>query len=64
MEELIISKEELVQMFEEDKIIDTGRGWFKDGKQVEIIALHEIEPKYLQDVANAKFYKIIIKNNS
>ena len=26
---------------------------------IEIIALHEIEPKFLQDLANAKLYKII-----
>ena len=63
MEELIISKEELVQLFETQKIEDSGRGWFMEGKALEIIALHDIEPKFLQDVANAKFYKLIIKGN-
>ncbi len=63
MEELIISKEELIQLFENQKIEDTGRGWLMDGKATEIIALHDIEPKFLQDVANAKFYKLIIKGN-
>lgn len=63
MEELIISKEELIQLFESQKIEDTGRGWLMEGKAVEIIALHEIEPKFLQDVTNAKFYKLIIKGN-
>ena len=63
MEELIISKEELIQLFETQKIEDTGRGWLIDGKALEIIALHDIEPKFLQDVTNAKFYKLIIKGN-
>ena len=63
MEELIISKEDLVQFFETQKIVDTGRNWLMEGKVVEIIALHDIEPKFLQDVSNAKFYKLIIKGN-
>ena len=63
MEELIISKEDLVQFFETQKIVDTGRSWLMEGKVVEIIALHDIEPKFLQDVTNAKFYKLIIKGN-
>ena len=63
MEELIISKEDLVQFFETQKIVDTGRSWLMEGKVVEIIALHDIEPKFLQDVSNAKFYKLRIKGN-
>ena len=63
MEEQIVSKEELIQLFENQIIEDTGRGWLKEGKVIDIIALHEIEPKFLQDVANAKFYKLIIKGN-
>ncbi|CAM3941235.1 hypothetical protein [Arcobacter cloacae] len=63
MEEMIVPKQELIKMFEEHKIEDTGRGWIMDGKVVEIIALHEVEPKFLQDVTNAKFYKLIIKGN-
>lgn len=63
MEEQIVSKEELIQLFENQIIEDTGRGWLKDGKVIDIIALHDIEPKFLQDVTNAKFYKLIIKGN-
>ncbi len=63
MEEQIVSKEELIQLFENQIIEDTGRGWLKEGKVIDIIALHEIEPKFLQDVTNAKFYKLIIKGN-
>lgn len=61
MEEIIISKEELVAMFEDEKIEDSGKGWIMDEKEVEIIALHDIDPKFLQDITNAKFYKIIVK---
>jgi len=63
MEELIISKEELVQLFDDETIQDTGRAWIMEGKEVEIIALHDVDPKFLQDVTNAKFYKLIIKGN-
>ncbi|MFA6741079.1 MAG: hypothetical protein WCR78_06255 [Arcobacteraceae bacterium] len=63
MKEQVVSKEELIQLFENQIIEDTGRGWLKDGKVIDIIALHDIEPKFLQDVTNAKFYKLIIKGN-
>ena len=61
MEELILTKEELVELFENHKLEDTNKGWFMEGKVVEIIALHEVDPKYLQDITNAKYYKIIPK---
>ena len=63
MQESIVSKEELVELFMSDKIIDTGKGWYMDDNFVDIIALHEVEPKFLQDLANAKFYKIIKKES-
>ena len=63
MKEQVVSKEELIQLFENRIIEDTGRGWLKKGKVIDIIALHDIEPKFLQDVTNAKFYKLIIKGN-
>ncbi len=61
MEELVVSKEELVELFENNVIEDTGRGWIMEGYEVEIVALHDVDPKFLQDVANAKFYKLIQK---
>lgn len=64
MEEKIISKEELIQLFEEQGIIDTGKGWLMDEKEVDIIALHDIDPKFLQDVTNAKFYKLTLKEGN
>jgi hypothetical protein len=57
-EEVIIPKENLVNLFKDKRIIETDYGWYLDGSEVEIIALHEIEPKFLRDVANAKLYKI------
>jgi len=63
MEELTVAKEELVEMFDSGRIVDSGRGWMMDNHEVEIIALHEIDPKFLQDVTNAKLYKIKIKGN-
>lgn len=61
MEELVVSKEELVKMFEDETIVDSGVGWLMNGEEVELIALHEVDPKFLQDITNAKFYKIITK---
>lgn len=61
MEDIIVSKEELVQMFEEGKIEDTGRGWYFENNLLDIIALHDVDPKFLQDVANAEYYKLVIK---
>ena len=63
MEELVVAKEELVEMFADERIVDSGRGWVMDGTEVDIIALHDIDPKFLQDVTNAKLYKIKIKGN-
>lgn len=61
MEEIVVSKEELIQMFEDERIIDSGRGWMMNNEEVELIALHEVDPKFLQDITNAKFYKITVK---
>jgi len=63
MEEMILTKDELVEMFETHVLKDTEQGWLLNDKVVEIIALHEVEPKYLQDITNAKYYKIIPKGN-
>ncbi len=60
-DELILTKEELVELFDNGEIKDTGKGWYFEGKEIEIIALHDIDPKFLQDIANAKSYKLIYK---
>ena len=64
MEELILTREELIKLFESEKIVDTGKAWIMDGIQVDIIALHNIEPKFLQDITRADFYKIIFKSSN
>jgi len=61
LEDIIVSKDELIELFETEKIIDIGKGWYMDNSFVNIIALHEIEPKFIQNITNAKFYKIIKK---
>lgn len=63
-EEKIVSKEELIQMFANEEIIDSGRAWMMGNIEVEIIALHEVDPKFLQDITNSKFYKLIIKKGN
>lgn len=61
MDEIIISKEELIELFEKGILKDTKNGWTYNDQIVEIIALHEVDPKYLQNITNAKFYKIKMK---
>jgi len=59
MVDLIISKDELVQMFIDEIIKDTNEGWlYKDEKYINILAIHEKDPKYIYDISNAEFYKI------
>jgi len=64
MEEKIVSKEKLIELFDEGKMVDSGKGWIMEDKEVEIIALHEVDPKFLQDITNANFYKIIPKKGN
>jgi hypothetical protein len=64
MEEKIVLKEDLIELFEKQKILDTGKGWMMENREVEIIALHDVDPKFLQDVTNAKFYKLILKEGN
>jgi len=60
---LAVTKEEIDEYFAKDILKDTNLGWiFKDKYIVQISAIHEIEPKYLADVANTKEYKITIVN--
>ena len=61
MNEIIVTKDELIQMFQEAILVDTDNGWILENQEVQIVALHEVDPKYLQDVTNAAHYKIISK---
>ena len=59
MDELILSKDELVELFIIDEIKDTEDGWlYKNSILVNIIALHDLDPKYVYNVTNAEYYKI------
>lgn len=59
MEELIVTKEQLVEMFVSNDIEDSSYGWLYQGIfYVNIIALHEKDPKYVFDVTDAQYYKI------
>lgn len=58
MEEFTVSKEELHQMFEKKELRDTNKGWIYKKQEIEIIAIHKLETKYLQDMMNADSYKI------
>ena len=51
-------------MFESEDIVDTGKGWIMHDNFIDIVALHEIDPKFLQDITKAKTYKIITKGKS
>lgn len=60
MEEQIVSKDELVEMFSlgvlED---DEKRGWLLYGQEIQIVALHETDPRYIKYVTNANYYKLV-----
>jgi hypothetical protein len=58
--EIIVLREELIQLFEDDLIQDTNDGWLFDDMIVQIVALHDQDPKYLHDVSSANLYKLIL----
>ena len=58
MEEFTVSKEVLHKMFDTKEILDTNKGWYYKKQEVEIIAIHKVEKRYLQDMMNADFYRI------
>ena len=61
MEELIVSKKGLAQMFDSKELIDSGKGWTLNDKEINIVALHHTSPENLKDMTNAKFYKLTLK---
>ena len=58
MEEFTVSKEELHKLFHKKILKDTKKGWFYKDQEIEIIAIHTLEAKYLKDMMNADFYRI------
>lgn len=61
MNEKIITREELIELFMENAITDSKAGWVYNDWIIEIVAIHKVEAKYLQDLTYAKKYKIIPK---
>jgi hypothetical protein len=59
MEEQIVSKDDMVEMFSLGVLEDSVNGWLLYGQEIQIIALHETDPKYMQDVTNAEYYKLV-----
>ena len=46
-------------MFSSGILEDSKNGWLFNKKRVQIIAIHKSETKYITDIANAEFYKLI-----
>jgi hypothetical protein len=59
MEDIVVTKDELAQLFTTQELTDDNRGWILNGKLVDIIAIHEKEIKYLHNISHAKYYKLI-----
>jgi len=59
MEDIILSKDNLIKLFEIEEIKDTDDGWlYMDTYLVNIIAIHDKDPKYVYNITNAEYYKI------
>ena len=66
--EIILTREELTAMFKLGIIVDSGHGWIMYDEEddefffeIDIIALHEVNPKYINNITNSKLYKIVPK---
>jgi len=58
MDELIVTRDELKQLFAENILQDKPNGWFYKDTQIDIIAIHKTETKHIQDVTKAETYKL------
>ena len=58
MDELIVTRDELKQLFSENILQDKPDGWFYKDTQIEIIAIHNKETKLIPDVTEAETYKL------
>ena len=61
MEDLLVSADELKKMFKDKEVLDTNEGWFYKDNEIEIVAIHDKEVKYIMDMARAEFYKLRLK---
>ena len=58
MEELIVTSDELKQLFRDKILKDTNEGWFYKDTKIDIIALHKQETKHIRDITEADKYKL------
>ena len=58
MDELIVTRDELKQLFAQNILQDKPNGWFYKDTQIDIIAIHKAETKHIQDVTKAETYKL------
>ena len=58
MDELVVTRDELKQLFKENILQDRPNGWFYKDTEIDIIAIHKVETKHLQDVSKAETYKL------
>ena len=64
MLDILVSKDELIEMFINEDIKDSTNGWiYKDEIYINIIALHEKDPKFVYDITDAQYYKVVSLNN-
>jgi hypothetical protein len=64
MKEIIVTKNQLIEMFKNEELRDGNNGWVLHGIKIEIIAIHELNPKYVQNITDAKYYKLVSKINN
>jgi len=65
MDEIVLTKDDLIRLFEQQEIKDTQEGWlYKDEIYINIIAIHEKDPRYIYDVTDAQYYKIVPLNTT
>ncbi len=61
MDELIVTRDELKQLFSEGILKDTPKGWFYKDTEIDIIAIHNKETKLVPDVTKAETYRLTKK---
>jgi len=60
-QELLLLKEELVELFLTNRIEETKYGWTLDKKRIDIIALHPQNIKYIENLHKSENYRIVFK---
>lgn len=59
---IILSKQELTELFLAKRICEIKFGWVFDDKFVDILALHPTDIRYVEHIHKADHYKIVFKN--